>query len=104
MHDIPGVPSLWQVDYFDINEVIEDEEGVEPDEPTSSFPMDPPPVPEHVSEASEEVSEMSKHLVTPLADMLPPEFKGKDVREFFPDFRVGEVSLIRLNYKPYSPV
>lgn len=34
----------------------------------------------------------SKHLVTPLADMLPPEYKGKDVREFFPDFRVGEVN------------
>ena len=31
-------------------------------------------------------------LHTPLAGMLPPEYKGKDVRSLFPEFRTGKVS------------
>ena len=64
---------------------------MEPETSTSSFPMDPPPVPEEAHAVDSHSGDKSKYLVTPLADMLPPEFKGKDVREFFPDFRVGEV-------------
>lgn len=40
--------SLFQVDYSDINELIEDEEGVEPMQQAlspTSYPMDPPPLP-----------------------------------------------------------
>ena len=34
----------------------------------------------------------SKRLNTPLAAMLPPEYADKDVTEWFPAFKAGEVS------------
>ena len=90
-----------QVDYSDINELIEDEEGVD-ETSSSSYPMDPPPVPETSQAVIGQSNEKLKHIVTPLADMLPPEFKGKDVREFFPDFRLGEVRLTLYMYFIHS--
>jgi len=85
-----------KVDYSDITELIDDDDentDTLPSSQLSSFPMDPPPVPnrEHPVSANSASDKLSKRLVTPLADMLPPEFKGADVREFFPDFKVGEV-------------
>lgn len=61
---------------------------------SASFSMGPPPVPDTGADISfDSPAEKQLKLVTPLGDMLPPEFRGKDVREFFPDFRVGEVRL-----------
>ena len=82
------------MDFSDITEVIDDDEDVGGMVSAVSFPMAPPPLPSSSASGGQLLSpdRPMKQLVTPLADMLPPEFKGKDVREFFPDFRVGEVS------------
>ncbi|XP_067949949.1 transcription initiation factor TFIID subunit 1-like [Watersipora subatra] len=92
------------VDYSDINELIEDEEGVEAWPNAASQAMAPPPVPDHDTFSLPHSMDQSKRLVTPLADMLPPEFKGKDVREYFPDFRVGEVLRFSRLFPPQYPI
>ena len=43
--------------------------------------------------SSDQETSPTKRLDTPLASMLPPQYADKDVREWFPDFRPGEVSL-----------
>ena len=51
--------------------------------------MPPPLAPVSKPEISD--SGENKKLVTPLAEMLPEKYKNVDVREFFPEFRFGQV-------------
>lgn len=49
-------------------------------------------------------AEAGPKLNTPLASMLPPELADKDVREWFPEFRSGQVLRFSRLFKPvYSP-
>ena len=59
------------------------EEDVGPMENGSSLSQ-----PEEMSSTKEK-----SKLNTPLAAMLPPELADRDVREWFPEFRPGQVSL-----------
>ena len=47
---------------------------------------------------STHVCSPNKHVHTPLAAMLPPEYADKDVREWFPEFKTGEVTMERLMF------
>lgn len=79
--------------------MIDDDEDLGGGVSAVSYPMGPPPLPSHSASGSQLMSpdRPAKQLITPLADMLPPEFKGRDVTEFFPDFRVGEVSILLIH-------
>ena len=51
----------------------------------------PPPSWIPPAAASNDLSQASEKLSTPLASLVPPSLAGKDVREWFPKFRRGEV-------------
>ncbi len=55
-------------------------------------PLAPVSKPTPLNVSLEPVEPLSKKLVTPLAAMLPEKYANVDVREFFPDFRMGKVS------------
>lgn len=114
------VKSPSAVDYSDISELAEEiaydtlesssrlEDGTdydaddeEPSHKTDTQLMPPPPpLGEHERDgnASHELDSegKKKKLETPLAAMLPSKYADVDVRELFPDFRVGKVKLIIL--------
>lgn len=91
------------MDFSEINELAEDCANDESKadvkvttELDSSMPPPLVPVSKSVSLSSAEESRKRK-LETPLAAMLPEKYANIDVREFFPDFRVGKVNIWR-NY------
>lgn len=93
-------------DYFDENELASESTADEVakneldqlngvlDENTPSFPK----LSVSISRVSENVGggaeNRKRKLETPLAAMLPEKYAHVDVREFFPDFRFGKVSIM----------
>ncbi|XP_066256544.1 transcription initiation factor TFIID subunit 1 [Euwallacea similis] len=97
-------------DFFDINEVAEDEElnyNADDTIPKDKALMPPPPVPS--SSSSSQVLETGhegvekKKLDTPLAAMLPSKYADVDVTELFPDFRHGKVLRFSRLFGPGKP-
>ena len=110
------------LDYSDINEMVEDTDGcsavvLESEVENRYVKVMPPPC--QVSVRTEEVdvkhvkTEVSvstnnvdmketshSSLQTPLAALLPPELAGRDVREWFPEFRPGSVLRFSRLFRP----
>lgn len=109
--DIVDVKSPSAKDYFDEGELASDplvdetiKKQTDPLDgiPEENLPKFPVPISVTVSKCSSIASEKmeggaesrKRKLETPLAAMLPEKYADADVREFFPDFRFGKVSLI----------
>uniref|UniRef100_A0A1Y1KST2 Transcription initiation factor TFIID subunit 1 n=1 Tax=Photinus pyralis TaxID=7054 RepID=A0A1Y1KST2_PHOPY len=95
------------VDFFDINELAEDEVPIklELDEDYDTAPkpftdsrLMPPPPPQAAGD-----TEPKRKLDTPLAAMLPSKYQNIDVTELFPDFRHGKVLRFSRLFGPGKP-
>lgn len=107
-----GAKSPSAEDYFDINElaeddnpvVIKDEYDADDEAPKNDQMLMPPPPPKDLSEYSSKCEEMEKKkLETPLAAMLPSKYANVDVTELFPDFRHGKVLRFSRLFGPGKP-
>ncbi|KAL1517978.1 hypothetical protein ABEB36_001670 [Hypothenemus hampei] len=97
-------------DFFDINEIAEDEssEKYDTDDGQKDKNLMPPPIlpnanhNDQISENNHE-SAVKKKLDTPLAAMLPSKYADVDVTELFPDFRHGKVLRFSRLFGPGKP-
>lgn len=117
------VKSPSAIDYSDISELAEeivydskrmddgtdyDADDEEPPHKTDTQLMPPPPPlteSDKDGNASHELDSegKKKKLETPLAAMLPSKYADVDVRELFPDFRVGKVLRFSRLFGPGKP-
>ncbi|ESN93291.1 hypothetical protein HELRODRAFT_194117 [Helobdella robusta] len=82
------------VDYFDINEVADDD-NFEVEELKKEVKEEEP-----VVVVKQEPKPPAQTLNTPLASLLPPQLAGEDVRKWFPEFRTNEVLRFSRLFKP----
>lgn len=84
----PSEKSPTAQDFFDIDELVEENAAFEHQAPESESGYDGD------NEHSDRKPDKFKRLETPLAAMLPSKYENVDVTTLFPDFRVGKVILI----------